>query len=119
MIRAETLRDRPGVVELVVALVLLEGDGERLDGVGHDLGPEDETARALSVVEWLSPEAVPGNEQLAFAAVPDREREHALEPFHTTDAFFLVEVEDRLRVGPRPVHMPFGFELLAQHAMVV
>src|SRR5204862_15572 len=81
-------------------------EAERIAPVGQeglDLGAEEEFPRGgvEVVVQRLDPERVPRGEQAAASRVPEREREHALEPRDARLPPFRVRAEDHLRVGGR------------------
>ena len=59
--------------------------------------PKRKRPSTLRVVERLDPEAVAGEEELALALVPDREREHAVEALDAGRAPLLVGVQRRPR----------------------
>ena len=99
-------------------------EAERIAPVGQeglDLGAEEEFPRGgvEVVVQRLDPEPVPRGEQAAASRVPEREREHALEPRDARLPPFRVRAEDHLRVGGRPEPMALLLERPPQLAVVV
>ena len=86
---------------------------------GAHLGAEDESLGQRRVQQRLDAEPVPREHELAAAAVPDGEGEHPVQARHAGRALLLVEVQDRLGVGPRAVRVALGLELGAQRLVVV
>jgi len=62
---------------------------------------------------------VPRDKQALPQAVPDGEREDAVEPFNAFGAAFLVGVQDDLRVGSGPELVPFLFQGFPELDIVV
>jgi hypothetical protein len=85
---------------------------------GH-LGGEAEDAVAQAVEERLLADAIARDQALLPARVPEREREHPVQPLDAVDAVLLVEVRDDLGVAVCRQRVPARDELLAQLAVVV
>ncbi len=66
---------------------------------GLHFGAEQQALGEPGVIEGLDPQAVPGQEQALFAAVPDGEGEHAVHGLQAVGAVFLVGVDDHLGVA--------------------
>src|SRR5207245_3451040 len=66
------------------------GGDERLD-----LGCEGEASTPTRVEERLDPDSVAGEHETPGRSVPDREREHAVEPRDGVGPLVLVEMDDR------------------------
>ena len=71
------------------------------------------------VIERLDSQTVAGKKQLASNAVPQGNREHAVQALDRPIAVFLVQMENRLGVGPSAVAVATRFEPGAQVRMVV
>src|SRR5439155_26589361 len=84
-----------------------------------DLGREQEVARRRGVVERLDSEPVARAEQAAQPAIPDGEREHALNAFETALAPPSVRLEQHLGIGARAEPAARPLQLAPQLAMVV
>src|SRR5206468_9085828 len=80
---------------------------------------EAEAPGAARVEERLEPGAVPGDAEPAGRAVPDRQREHAVQPPDVDGPAVLVEMDDRLAVARGLEAMAARFELRAERAIVV
>ena len=101
-------------------------DGLRVDlganlGMGEqclDLRREQELAADRGVVEGFDTDPVAREEQPLPAVVPQAEGEHADELGKAVDTPFLVQVHDRLRIGPRAVVVA-ALEAMAEVGMVV
>src|SRR5207244_11778833 len=107
---AQVVVQRPGV-DLAVGQ---PRGGERLD-----LRGEAEAPRPARVEERLDPEAVPGEDEPPGRAVPDGEREHAVQPRDAVGPVVLVDVDDRLAVARGLETMAACLELRAERASVV
>jgi hypothetical protein len=83
------------------------------------VGREAQPLAALRQVQRLDAEAVTGQEQLPHALIPDREREHAVEAFHTALAPGVVRLQDDLAVAFREERVAQLDELGAQLPVVV
>jgi len=84
-----------------------------------DLGTEQQGPGQDGVVQRLDADPIARQEQLAAPAVPDRQGEHPFESMQEVRPLLLVEVQQRLGVGARPVTVSFGFQFPAQDCMVV
>ena len=73
----------------------------------------------VGVVQRLDAEAIAREQQAAVGAIPDREREHALQPLDASLAFLFVEVQDRFGVAARAVAVPAPLEIRPQLRVVV
>ncbi len=76
-------------------------------------------AGQLAVEERFLTHPVPGQDQPAEPAVPDRQREHAVQAADEIRALLLVEMDQALGVRRRPVAMPLRLQLPAQLQLVV
>ena len=107
---AQVMVQRPGV-DLAVGQP--RGD-QRLD-----LRGEAEAPGPARVEERLDPEAVPGEDEPPGRAVPDRQREHAVQPRDAVGPVVLVEMDDRLAVARGLEAMAARLELRAEFPIVV
>src|SRR5438552_1613453 len=107
---AQVVVQRPGV-DLAFAQ---PGGDQRLD-----LGGEAEAPGPARVEERLDPEAVPGEDEPPGRAVPDRQREHAVEPRDAVGPVVLVEMDDRLAVARGREAMAARLELRPELPIVV
>src|SRR5439155_7953981 len=106
---AQVVVQRPGVD---LAFGQPRGD-QRLD-----LRGEAEAPRPARVEERLDPEAVPGEDEPPGRAVPDGEREHAVQPRDAVGPVVLVDVDDRLAVASGLEAMAACLELRSTLAIV-
>ncbi len=83
------------------------------------LGAEQEALAFAGVVERLLPEPVARDEQPAPAAVPHREREHAVQAFDDRVAPRAIAVEDHLHVAVGAERVTEQLELATKLALVV
>ncbi len=83
------------------------------------LGAEEHAARQRVVEERLDPQPVAHEQQLLGAAVPDRERVHAVQPLQHADAPREVGAQHDLGVALGPELVPRRRELAPQLAVVV
>src|SRR5205823_8337488 len=91
------------------------GGEERLD-----LRCEAEPPGAHAAVEErLDAQPVAGEHETLDAAIPDREREHSVQPGHRVGPVLLVEVDDRLAVARRAEPMATRLEGRTELAIVV
>ena len=100
----------------------LEARGDRPPLGEHQrlgLGGEREALPVPLVVEGLDPQAIAGAEELAPAAVPDREREHPVEQREALAPVTPVGGEDHLRIARALEALPLALELRAQLDVVV
>jgi hypothetical protein len=92
-------------------------------GIGQDrleLASEHEPALRGPVEERLLPEAVPPQHKLPAAVVPDREREHAVEPPCQVHRWRLFrQVRDHLSIALGAELMPAALQLPPELAKVV
>jgi len=71
-------------------------------GIGEeplDLRGEPQAATVEGVEEWADADAIAGDEQSAFAPVPEGERELAVQPLAQRLAVLLVEVDEHFTIG--------------------
>ena len=80
---------------------------------------KSERAGALGVIERLDAEPVARQHDAPGIALPDREREHAVEALDAARAPFGVSLEDDLGVALREEAVTLGRELAAQLAIIV
>src|SRR5262245_16096275 len=86
---------------------------------GSQLGPEDQPAAELRVVERLLAHAIPRQEEDLAPFVPQPEREHAVEMPDAVLAEILPRMDDHFGVGPGLEAMPALDQRLTQLDMVV
>ncbi|MCU0669812.1 MAG: hypothetical protein MUF70_10720 [Myxococcota bacterium] len=84
-----------------------------------DLRGEVDALAVDPVVEGLHADVVAGEQELALARVPDREREHAVQILEHVDAALFVEVDQDFRVGVAAEAVALALERLAQVLEVV
>ncbi len=75
--------------------------------------------RQHPVEQRLLAHAVPRQDQSTPVAVPDRQREHPVEPPDEIHPFFLIEVDQALRVRRGPVTMALRLQVAPQLQLVV
>jgi hypothetical protein len=83
------------------------------------LAREDQSAGVLRPIQRLDPQPIAGHEQRLLGAVPDGEREHAVEPVQAPETPGLVGGEKNLGVGARPESLPLPLELRPEVSEVV
>src|SRR5581483_45405 len=87
---------------------------DRLGQQRLDIGPEDQPPARLGVEEGPDAQAVARQQELPAAAVPERERELAVQLVDAGRPLLLVQVEDRLAIGTGAKAMAAALELSAQ-----
>ncbi len=110
VLECEVARETCGV-QLARAERMLE---QRLE-----LRAEEKRAPDVRVVERLLPEAVSREQQPPLRLVPEREREHPVQPLDAAWTEVLVEVDDHLGVRARREAVAACDEVRAQLAVVV
>src|SRR5579862_8786183 len=83
------------------------------------LRAEDDPLPSQGIAERLHAGAVARHEQALPAGVPDREREHTVQPSHHIDAVLLVEMDEHLGVAARGKAVAGELQLATQGVMVV
>ena len=91
----------------------------RVGQQGLDLGTEDQPVVGPVQVQRLDTEAVSGEDQTLPAIVPDGERKHTAQVFHTTPSVLLVQMDDCLRIAMGPEIVPPRLQAAAQLSIVV
>ena len=84
-----------------------------------ELRSEQKRAADLRVVERLFPEAVAREDEAPLGLVPEREREHAVQPLDAVRAEVFVEMHEHLGVSVRRETVAACLEFAAQLAEVV
>ena len=108
----EEVADQARVVERAADA----GMGQNRLGLGAEGQP---AAGQLRVEERLLAHPIAHQNQPVPPGVPDRRREHAVEPASEIEPFLFIEVDQALGVARRAVAMAFGFELFPQLELVV
>ncbi len=115
---------------------LLPGDEPRREELGNDrlvqhgangasgqyrldLRRKQQLIFGPGVVERLDPEPVPRQQETPAGPVPQREREHALEPLDAALPFLLVEMQDGLGVAAGPIRVATLLESGPERGVVV
>ena len=84
-----------------------------------DFGRKQNAVAPKIIKKRLHADAVAAKQQRPALAIPQREREHAVQARHKLLAHFFVEMDEHLRVGLRFEFMPFGFQFAAQFFEIV
>src|SRR5690606_4330062 len=98
-------------------------DLERALAAGRDdrleLRREDERAAVVEVIERLDTGSIAKELEPPLSRIPDRDREHAVDPIDEAVAPFEIGVQRDLGIGVGPKRAPAFLELLAQTAPAV
>src|SRR5213594_3486271 len=84
-----------------------------------ELRAERDTVSRQPIAQGFDAEAVPGEDQSIATRVPQRDREHPAQSGDAVRAHLLVEVDDGLRITPRPKAMPAGDQVAPQVMVIV
>src|SRR5215469_8780534 len=100
------------------AQVDLAGHGSVFDD-GLDLRGKHHPPLVQVVVEGLDADAIARAKQLLLALVPDRKREHAIEPLDAVLAILLVGMDDDFTVCMGPEDVAAALERFSQLAEII